>query len=276
MLHKLILNGVDVILYKKLVTSDKFFLIAGPCVVEDERIMLQIAEELTEITQKRGINLIFKSSYKKANRTSINSETGPGLKEGMAILKTIKQKFNLPIITDIHEKIDIEEVVKVADILQIPAFLSRQTELIVAAAKTGKIVNIKKGQFMAPDDIEKAAKKVLSVNNNKIILTERGTCFGYHDLVVDFRSFAIMHSLGFPVVYDVTHSLQKPSQTNISGGAPQFAEMMAKAAIATGMVNGLFLETHPDPSIAHSDANSMLPLAEIPDLLDECLNIERN
>ncbi len=261
-------------LYEELKSCEKFFLIAGPCVVENEKMMMQIAGELIEMTQKRGIQFIFKSSFKKANRTSIESPTGPGLIKGLEILSKIKKEFNVPILTDIHEINEIEEAAKVADILQIPAFLSRQSDLIFAAAKTGRIVNIKKGQFMAPEDMRNAAGKILVANNNNILLTERGTSFGYHNLVVDFRSFAIMKQLGYPVVYDVTHSLQRPSQNKTSGGTPQFAKMMAKAALATGKVDGLFIETHPNPAEALSDANSMLALTELPELLDSCLKIK--
>lgn len=261
-------------LYKELCGCDKFFLIAGPCVVEDEKMMIQIAAELVEMTKKRGIPFVFKSSFRKANRTSIESPTGPGLQKGLEILSKIKKKFNVPILTDIHEISEVEEAAEVADILQIPAFLSRQSNLIFAAAKTGKIVNIKKGQFMAPEDIENAANKVLAIENENILLTERGTSFGYHNLVVDFRSFAIMKKFGYPVIYDVTHSLQKPSQNKTSGGTPQYALMMAKAALATGKVDGLFIETHPTPTKALSDANSMLPLIELPKLLDACLKIK--
>ncbi len=261
-------------LYKELNRCDKFFLIAGPCVVEDETMMMQIAAELVEMTNKREIKFIFKSSFRKANRTSIESPTGPGLKKGLKTLSKIKQEFNVPILTDVHEIKEVIEVAKVADILQIPAFLSRQTDLIFTAAHTGKIVNIKKGQFMAPEDIKNAAEKILAAENRNVILTERGTSFGYHNLVVDFRSFAIMKKLGYPVIYDVTHSLQKPSQSKTSGGTPQYIELMAKAALATGMVDGLFIETHPNPEVALSDASSMLPLNELPKLLDACLKIK--
>ena len=261
-------------LYKELCNSNKYFLIAGPCVVEDEKMMMKIAAELVEMTQKRGIQFIFKSSFRKANRTSIESPTGPGLKKGLEILSKIKSKFNVPILTDIHEISEVEEAAEVADILQIPAFLSRQSDLIFESAKTGKIVNIKKGQFMAPEDMKNAADKVLAAENKNIFLTERGTSFGYHNLVVDFRSFAIMKQFGYPVVYDVTHSLQRPSQNKTSGGTPQYALMMAKAALATGMVDGLFIETHPNPPKALSDASSMLPLNELPELLDACLKIK--
>ena len=261
-------------LYKELCSCDKFFLIAGPCVVEDEKMMMQIANELVEMTQKRGIHFVFKSSFKKANRTSIESSTGPGLIKGLEILSKIKKEFNVPILTDVHEISEVEKAAEVADILQIPAFLSRQSDLIFAAAKTGKIVNIKKGQFMAPEDMGNAVGKILAAENENVLLTERGTSFGYHNLVVDFRSFAIMKQLGYPVIYDVTHSLQRPSQNKTSGGTPQFAKMMAKAALATGKVDALFIETHPNPEKALSDASTMLPLDELPELLDTCLKIK--
>lgn len=261
-------------LYKKILNKDRFFLIAGPCVVEDEKMMIQIAAELVEMTKQRGILFIFKSSFKKANRTSIESPTGPGIKKGLEILSKIKREFSVPILTDIHEITEVKETAEVADILQIPAFLSRQSDLIFAAAKTGRIVNIKKGQFMAPEDMGNAADKVLAAENKNILLTERGTSFGYHNLVVDFRSFAIMKELGYPVIYDVTHSLQRPSLNKTSGGTPQYVLMMAKAALATGMVDGLFIEIHPNPAEALSDASSMLPLNELPELLDACLKIK--
>ncbi|HNX00030.1 MAG TPA: 3-deoxy-8-phosphooctulonate synthase [Candidatus Cloacimonadota bacterium] len=260
-------------LYNKLQHPQKFFLIAGPCVVEDETLMFETAEFLIKLCQKRDILLIFKSSYQKANRTSETSYTGPGSISGLAILKKIKETFQVPIITDVHETTEIAEAASVADILQIPAFLSRQTSLIHAAAKSGRIINIKKGQFMAPEDMEQAAKKVTSQNNFKVMLTERGTTFGYHNLVVDFRSFAILNDLGFPVIYDVTHSMQRPSILNVSGGTPEYAGMMARAALATGKVQGLFIETHPRPHEAMSDAASMVALEQMPDILDHCLSL---
>jgi len=270
-----ICNGVNMELYKELKNCNDFFLIAGPCVIEDEKMMMSVTAKLVEMTEKRGIKFIFKSSFRKANRTSVGSPTGPGLIEGLKILSKIKKEFNIPILTDIHDVSEVKKVAVVADILQIPAFLSRQSDLISEAAKTGKIVNIKKGQFMAPEDMESAAEKVQVEKNNKILLTERGTSFGYHNLIVDFRSFAIMSQFGYPVIYDVTHSLQKPSQNKTSGGTPQYALKMAKAALATGDVKGLFIETHPNPALALSDANSMLPIDELPQLLDACLKIER-
>ena len=269
-----LLYGDIMELYKELCSCDNFFLIAGPCVVEDEKLMMQIAAELVEMTQKREIQFVFKSSFRKANRTSIESPTGPGIKKGLEILLKIKKEFNVPILTDIHDINEVKEAAKVADVLQIPAFLSRQSDLIFAAAKTKKIVNIKKGQFMAPEDMKNAAEKILAAGNENILLTERGTSFGYHNLIVDFRSFAIMKQLGYPVIYDVTHSLQRPSQNKTSGGTPQYVLMMAKAALATGMVDGLFIETHPNPAEALSDANSMLAITELPKLLDACLRIK--
>lgn len=262
------------ILYERLKNNEKFFLIAGPCVIEDRELMLNTADYLTNLTSELGITFIFKTSFIKANRTSGESYTGPGLEEGLTLLQDIKQKINIPILTDVHETIEVDSVAEVCDILQIPAFLSRQTALIQSAARTGRIVNIKKGQFMAPEDMQSATRKVLAEGNEMVVLTERGTSFGYHDLVVDFRSFPILHSFGYPVVYDVTHSLQKPSKSNVSGGNPEYATMMAQAAIATGFVRGLFIETHPEPGKALSDAASMLPLKAIKTLLQNCLEIQ--
>ncbi len=260
-------------LYKRLIKSDKFFVMAGPCVIEDELTTLKIAEKLKEYTSKRDIEFIFKSSFMKANRTSLSSFSGPGLEKGLAILQKVKDEFGVPIVTDIHEAAEAAPVGEVADIIQIPAFLSRQTFLIRAAAATGKIVNIKKGQFMAPEDMKSAVDKCLAFSNEKIMLTERGVSFGYHNLIVDFRSFAIMQELGYPVVYDVTHSMQQPSSGTTTGGTPQYIEMMARAAIATGMVKGLFVETHPNPAEAKSDAATMLSLDKFERLLDRSLEV---
>lgn len=260
-------------LYEKIISEERFFLIAGPCVIENEKVILEVAEFLKRETSKRNITFIFKSSYKKANRTSIHSFSGLGIEEGLRILQKVKDEFELPILTDVHETIEVKQVSEVADIIQIPAFLSRQTDLIIEAAKTGKIINLKKGQFMAAEDMESATEKVTSTGNQQILLTERGTSFGYHNLVVDFRSFAIMKKLGYPVVYDVTHSLQQPSLGKITGGTPEYAPMMAKATLASGKVAGLFIETHPHPEDALSDAATMLPLNSLPDILDECLRI---
>lgn len=260
-------------MYNKLKESKDFFLLAGPCVIESEVIMYQIAEELKRITSKLNIPFIFKASYKKANRTSLDSYTGVGLDKGLRILEKIKRDFDVPLVTDVHETSEIKAVAEVVDIIQIPAFLSRQTDLLVEAGKSGRIVNIKKAQFMAGEDVITASEKVTSTGNNKILLTERGTSFGYHNLVVDFRNFAIMQKAGFPVVYDVTHSLQKPSIGKISGGTPENVPMMAKAALATGYVDGLFLETHPQPLTGLSDAKSMFELKKMEALLTECIRI---
>ncbi len=260
-------------LYENLKETKGFFLIAGPCVVEDDSTMQLIAAELKKLCAERGIPLVYKASYKKANRSSGDSYSGLGLWEGLQVLQKIGQAFELPLITDVHETNEVKVAAEVCDILQIPAFLSRQTALIKACSATSKIVNIKKGQFMAPEDMLSAAEKASSEGNNKLLLTERGTSFGYHNLVVDFRGFAIMESFGWPVVYDVTHSLQKPSQGKTSGGEPAYAAMMAQAALATGKVKGLFIETHPEPEKAKSDAQSMLPLSEMEVLLDGCLRV---
>ena len=261
-------------LYESLLHADPFFLIAGSCVVEDDETMSQIASTLVNLAQRLGLILIFKASYKKANRSSETSYSGPGTQEGLKILSRLKAEFGFPVLTDIHECADAEEAAEVCDILQIPAFLSRQTELIHSAAKTGKIINIKKGQFMAPEDMLSATEKATSQNNYQVLLTERGTSFGYHNLVVDFRSFAIMRQSHYPVVYDVTHSLQLPSVNRSSGGNPEYAAMMASAAMATGMVSGLFLETHPKPMEALSDAASMLALNQVEPLLKNCIKIK--
>ena len=260
-------------MYNKLKKSDNFFLLAGPCVIESEEIMYQIAQELKRITTKLNIPFIFKASYKKANRTSLDSYTGLGIDEGLKVLAKIKEDYDVPIVTDVHETSEVKAVAQVADIIQIPAFLSRQTELLLEAGKSGRIVNIKKAQFMAGEDVITASEKVSSTGNKKILLTERGTSFGYHNLIVDFRNFAIMQKAAFPLVYDVTHSLQQPSIGKISGGTPEYVPMMAKAALATGFVDGLFLETHPQPLKGLSDANSMFELSKMEKLLTECIRI---
>lgn len=261
-------------LYNKLCNPQQFFLISGPCVIEDRDTMLSTAEYLKELCHKLGILLIFKSSYQKANRTSETSYSGPGLEDGLQLLQEIGKRFELPLLTDVHEKHEIAAVAEVCDIVQIPAFLSRQTELLHTAAESGKIVNIKKGQFMAPEDMKAAAAKVSCRNNYQILLTERGNSFGYHNLVVDFRSFAIMKSFAYPVIYDVTHSMQRPSVNQTSGGTPEYAPMMAAAAIATGMVDGLFIEAHPNPMEAYSDAASMLSLNKLEPLLKNCIRLQ--
>jgi len=247
--------------------SEPLAFIAGPCAVETEDIILKTAGELKRLSDKFSFPLIFKSSYKKANRTSFDSFTTIGIDEALKILQKVKTEFDLPIITDIHTTEEVEAASEVADILQIPAFLCRQTDLIIAAAKTGKAVNIKKGQFMAPEDMKGAAEKATSTGNQNVLLTERGTTFGYHNLVVDFRSLIIMKSLGYPVVYDCTHSVQLPSGADgISGGQPQYIIPLAKAAVAVGC-DTLFIETHPEPEKAVSDAKSQLRLSEMEDFI---------
>ncbi|HOD67284.1 MAG TPA: 3-deoxy-8-phosphooctulonate synthase [candidate division Zixibacteria bacterium] len=251
------------------VAAGEFFLIAGPCVVESHALCLEIAERVAELCARRRVPYIFKASFKKANRTAPGSYTGPGIAEGLAALAAVRERMKLPVLTDVHETSEVAAVAAVVDILQIPAFLSRQTDLLAAAGATGKWVNIKKGQFLAPDDMAYAVQKT---GSDKVMLTERGTTFGYHNLVVDFRSLLIMREYG-RTVFDATHSLQLPSAASgVSGGRPDMVIPMAKAAVAIG-VNGLFVETHPDPARARSDAGAMLPLDRIPDLLDQVLRI---
>ncbi|KPL15911.1 MAG: 2-dehydro-3-deoxyphosphooctonate aldolase [Bacteroides sp. SM23_62] len=250
-------------------------LFAGPCVLESERIAFQTAERVKELAQKHNIPYIFKSSYLKANRLSINSFVGPGLDKGLKILRKLKKELDLTILTDVHNPIEAEPVSQVADLLQIPAFLCRQTDLVLSCARTKKPLNIKKGQFMAPEDMKKIAEKAESVGNKNILLTERGTSFGYHNLVVDMRSLVIMRDLGYPVIFDATHSLQLPGgESESSGGQPQFIIPLAKAAVACGC-DGLFVETHPEISSALSDKKSMLPLEEMEGFLVQIKKIEK-
>ncbi|MDP3024798.1 MAG: 3-deoxy-8-phosphooctulonate synthase [candidate division Zixibacteria bacterium] len=242
-------------------------LIAGPCVIESESLVLETAQKIKNITDKLKFPFIFKSSYKKANRLSIDSYSGPGMEKGLKILEQVKKEFNIPILTDIHSPDEADPVSEVADVLQIPAFLCRQTDLILAAAKTGKALNIKKGQFMAPEDMDQIARKAESVGNDQILLTERGSFFGYHNLVVDFRSLVIMSNLGYPVVFDATHSLQLPGGgKSFSSGEPQFIFPLARAAVACGC-DALFIETHPRVEEALCDKGSMLPLDRLEQLL---------
>lgn len=250
-----------------------FVLIAGPCVVESEELILSTAEKISDITSRLGINFIFKSSFKKANRTNLKSFSGLGDEKAISILSKVREKLKIPVLTDIHTEEDIEKVRDAVDVIQIPAFLCRQTELLLAAGKSGLTVNIKKGQFLAPEDMKHAAEKVLSTGNKNILLTERGTTFGYHNLVVDMRSLVIMRELGFPVVMDATHSVQLPSKENVSGGQPKFIKPLARAAAAVG-IDALFLEVHPEPSKALSDAASQLPLSELEQLLAEVKSID--
>ena len=247
-----------------------FFLIAGPCVIESEELCLRVAETVAELASRHKLPYVFKASYKKANRLSKGSFSGPGLDDGLEVLARIKQKTGLPILTDLHETPEIPSVAQVADILQIPAFLCRQTDLVVGAAKTGKWVNIKKGQFLAPEDMAKIAAKTES---KKVMLTERGTTFGYRNLVVDFRALLIMKESGHPVVFDATHSLQLPGGGGaVSTGQPEYIIPMSRAAAAIG-IDGLFVETHPSPKDAKSDAGAMLPLEEMATLLNQVMAI---
>ncbi len=248
-------------------------LIAGPCVVEGREMVLRTAEEIKKITEELGVPYIFKSSYKKANRTSLNSFVTIGEEKALQILREVSETFDLPVITDIHTEAEAELAAEYVDILQIPAFLCRQTDLLIAAGKTGKVINIKKGQFLAPEDMKHAAEKVASTGNEKIMLTERGTTFGYHNLVVDMRSLEIMRSLGYPVVMDATHAVQMPSSSNVTGGAPEFIPLLSRAAAAVG-IDALFLEVHPNPQEALSDAGSQLPLSELCALLETVIRID--
>ena len=246
----------------------RFVLIAGPCVIESEAHAFAMATRLVDITKRLGVPLIFKASYDKANRTSASSFRGPGLSEGLRVLGAIKTALGVPILTDIHEPAHAQPAAEVADVLQIPAFLCRQTDLLVAAAKTGRVVNIKKGQFLAPDDIRHAVAKVVDAGNPRVVVTERGTSFGYHDLVVDMRAFPILRELGVPVVFDVTHSLQLPGAGDgVTAGLAKYIEPLASAGVAAG-VDGVFMEVHDDPSKARSDAQNALRL----DLLEPLLH----
>lgn len=255
-------------------SNNPFCLIAGPCVIEDTASTLRIADRLIEISSLLNIPLIFKASYDKANRTSIDSYRGPGIKEGLNILNEVKKRFSIPLLTDVHCREDVPLVAEVVDIIQIPAFLSRQTDLIIEAARTGRAVNIKKGQFMAPWDIKNVIDKVLSTGNDRLILTERGASFGYSNLVVDFRTFPILKSSGYPVIFDVTHSLQLPgAQGNCSGGQIEFAEPLARAAVACG-IDGLFMEVHIEPDKALCDGPNSMPLKNLPSLLGQLKRID--
>ena len=248
-------------------------LIAGPCVIESEAHAMYIARSVSEIAARCGISVIFKASFDKANRTSIHSYRGPGLDAGLEVLGHVKSEFGLPILTDIHEAKQASRVAAVADVLQIPAYLSRQTDLILAAAATERAVNIKKGQFLAPDDMRHVVEKVESAGNNRIIITERGTCFGYRNLVVDMRSFPILKAIGCPIVFDGTHSLQLPGGGNgVTAGQAQFIEPLAAAAVAAG-IDGIFLEVHDNPSIAKSDGQNALALDRLEPLLCRLLDI---
>ncbi len=255
--------------------ENNFFLMAGPCVVESEELVMEVAEKVAGICKNMGIPYIFKASYRKANRTSASSFTGLGDEKALEILQKVRNKFSLPVVSDIHAHEEAALAAKYVDVLQIPAFLCRQTDLLIAAAQTGKVVNVKKGQFLSGPAMKFAAEKIRQAGNDKVMLTERGTTFGYQDLVVDFRNIPWMKEHGTPVVMDVTHSLQQPNQaTGITGGNPQLIETIAKAAVATG-ADGLFIETHPNPSVAKSDGANMLKLDLLEDLLQKLVKIRK-
>ncbi len=255
--------------------SGNFLLLAGPCVVESEKITFQIAEEIKKVTDKLRIPFIFKASYRKANRSKLDSFTGIGDKKALLILRKIKESLNIPVVTDIHSPEEAKMAAEYVDILQIPAFLCRQTDLLLAAGKTCKVVNIKKGQFLSGASMKFAIDKVLSTGNKKILLTERGSMFGYNDLVVDYRNIPEMQQFGFPVIVDVTHSLQQPNQSSgITGGNPEMIETIAKAGIAVG-ADGIFLETHPNPVEAKSDSANMLNLVLLEPLLGKLVALRK-
>lgn len=251
-----------------------FTIIAGPCLIEGKEMLFEVAETLVKATESKDINLLFKGSYRKANRTSAGSFQGIGDEKALSLLAEIRKTYGVPVITDFHSVEEIKNYAEMVDVVQIPAFLARQTELIEAAAKSGKVVNIKKAQFMAPEDALKAAQKSINAGNDKVLITERGTCFGYHDLVVDFRGIASLKQGQFPVIYDATHSLQQPSVGSESGGKPEFLLPLAKAAVAVG-VNGLFFETHPDPKNAKSDAATQLKLSEAPAFIETMYELNK-
>lgn len=250
-----------------------FKFIAGPCVIENEELVMNVANEIKKITDELRIEYYFKASFDKANRTSINSFRGPGLEEGIKILKKVKEKYGLKIVTDIHEPYQAEPVSQVADILQIPAFLCRQTDLLVAAAKTGKVINVKKAQFLAPWDMKNVVNKLQESGNENILLCERGTSFGYNNLVVDMTGILEMKKFGYPVIFDATHSVQKPGgKGNATGGNREYVEYLAKAALAVG-ADGLFMEVHPDPDNAMSDGPNMVPLHKLKTILEKLIKV---
>lgn len=254
--------------------TDRFFLLAGPCVIEDENSPLFIAETLKNICQKLDIPFVFKGSYRKANRSRLDSFTGIGDEKALKVLQKVAKEFSIPVVTDIHAAEEAQMAAEYVDIIQIPAFLCRQTDLLVAAAKTGKIVNIKKGQFLSGESMGFAVEKVRQSGNDKVMLTERGSMFGYHDLVVDYRNIAAMQKFEVPVILDATHSLQQPNQcSGVTGGQPELIGLIAKAGVASG-VDGLFMETHPDPAKAKSDGANMLRLDKVEGLLKQLVRIK--
>lgn len=256
--------------------KDNFFLLAGPCVIEGEDMAMRIAEKIVGVTDRLHMPYVFKGSYRKANRSRLDSFTGIGDEKALKVLRKVRDTFGVPVVTDIHGANEADMAAEYVDVLQIPAFLCRQTDLLVAAARTGKIVNIKKGQFLSPEAMKFAADKVVEAGNSQVMLTERGTTFGYQDLVVDYRGIPVMQAFGHPVILDITHSLQRPNQTSgVTGGMPQMIETIAKAGVAVG-VDGLFLETHEDPSAAKSDGANMLKLDLLEDLLVKLVRIRQS
>jgi 2-dehydro-3-deoxyphosphooctonate aldolase (KDO 8-P synthase) len=260
-------------IWKALSRTNQLSLIAGPCVVETERMCFEVARTLQKTCRKLGINYLFKASYDKANRSSAQSFRGPGMKQGLAVLAKIREELGLPIVTDVHSETQVTMAAEVADVLQIPAFLCRQTDLINASVATGKIVNIKKGQFLSPQEMGLVVKKAQAAGGKRVMITERGTTFGYNNLVADMRSIPIMKQFGVPVIFDATHSVQLPGAGgDRSGGMREMAPVLAKCAVAAG-VNGLFIETHPNPDKALSDGPNMIPLARMPKVLSDLLRI---
>ena len=267
-----VLNSITSI---KHLDSGNFFLMAGPCVVESEELAITVAEKVSAIAEKFKIPYIFKASYRKANRSRIDSFSGIGDLKALKILQKIRTQLQLPVVTDIHSAEEAGIAAEYVDVLQIPAFLCRQTDLLIAAAKTGRVVNIKKGQFVSPESMKYAAQKVVDSGNSKVILTDRGTQFGYQDLIVDFRGIPQMRAFGFPVVVDVTHSLQQPNQTSgVTGGRPDLIETIARAAVATG-ADGIFMDTHPNPAVALSDGANMLDLKYMEELMNHLVQIRQ-
>ncbi len=259
----------------KYTDSGNFFLLAGPCVIEGEAMAMDIAEKIVRITDSLHIPYIFKGSYRKANRSRLDSFTGIGDEKALQILRRVRETYGVPVVTDIHTAEEAKMAAEYVDVLQIPAFLCRQTDLLVAAAETGRVVNIKKGQFLSPEAMKFAAQKVVDAGNERVMITERGTTFGYQDLLVDYRGIPTMQQFGYPVILDVTHSLQKPNQdSGVTGGMPQLIETVARAGVAVG-VDGLFMETHPEPSKAKSDGANMLQLDLLEGLLTRLVRIRQ-
>jgi len=262
-------------LWRKLSNGKSLFLIAGPCVIESEELCLKVARSLRKTCERLGITYIFKASYDKANRTSGKSRRGPGLEKGLQILKTVREKVNVPVLTDIHDEAQARAAAEVVDVIQIPAFLCRQTDLIEVAARTSVIVNLKKGQFLSPQEMGQVVKKAEAAGGKMLFVTDRGTTFGYNNLVSDMRSMPIMREFGWPVVFDATHSVQMPGGGgDKSSGNGEYAPVLARAAVAAG-ANGVFIETHPDPAKAWSDGPNMLPLKQMPKVLEQLVKVHK-